>query len=669
MKEKRKGNTNKSKPQFAYAVSDGSDVMDYRLNKQVSNIMKEARAEAKDMGNNYIGSEHVLLAILKDTSTPLSKILSASGMYYFQLKEDLMVLFGLKDQDVDEIAITQVVEDMMERAQQLSTQKGTTAIDAASLSLALLQTTTCVAIEILHRYDLEEREILMQLESGELSELDKVNELRNLNTCGSNVEITGREEELHFMISILSRKDKANPLLIGEPGVGKTAMVEKLASLIQKQKVPSLHGSIIYELHLNTLVAGTKYRGDFEEKLQNIIKLLKKYPNVILFIDEIHQMIGAGKSEGSIDVSSVLKPYLARGEIRCIGATTIEEYEKYIEKDRALERRFQIIMIKEPKKEEAFRMMKAKRKEYEEFHHVEIPEQLLRSIVDYCDYYMPARKFPDKAIDVLDLACVDAKQSKQKVVNEQMIKAVVEKITNIPIASRNRLLEVKEQLSQRLVGQQVVISQLIKQLEWMEEGILSKRPLGVWLFAGNSGVGKHLLIEEFNRMYFNEQEITELDITNMERSLPHTIACIRRYPYGIFHIRNLHMANESKLQFIKQCMEKGTLEYDAQKAELRHSIVIMTGAFPTTSGMSLSFQQGKSSDSQLEAILGKSFLTMFDEVFLFHDLDTCQRIEVVKELLKKWNKSLDEHAIMEIVESTSSLKEVTKQIKKKIVKA
>ena len=643
--------------------------MDYRLNKQVSNIMKDARVEARDMGNNYIGSEHVLLAILKDTGTPLSKMLSAGGMYYFQLKEDLMVLFGLKDQEVKELAITQVVDDMMDRAQQISLRKGTGGIDVNSLSIALLQTPSCVAIEILHRYDLDESEVLMQLENGEISELDKVSELRNLNTSGNNADITGREEELHFMISILSRKDKANPLLIGEPGVGKTAMVEKLASMIQKQSVPSLQGTLIYELHLNTLVAGTKYRGDFEEKLQNIIKLLKKYPNVILFIDEIHQMIGAGKSEGSIDVSSVLKPYLARGEIRCIGATTIDEYEKYIEKDRALERRFQVIMIKEPKKEEAFRMMKAKRKEYEDFHHVKLEEHLLRSIVEYCDYYMPARKFPDKAIDVLDLACVEAKQSNQANVSERMVKQVVEKITNIPIASKNRLQEVGTHLNKTLIGQKHVIAKLLKQLEWIEEGVLSTRPLGVWLFAGNSGVGKHLLMQEFNAVYFNDQQIIELDMGNMEGMLLHTIANIRRMPYGIFHIRNLHMANDAKLQYLKQCLEKGLLEYQTQKAELRHAIVIMTGVFPLQQGISLSFQSEKQSRSQLEALLGKSFLTVFDEVFTFDDLDTKERMEVVKGLLKKWNKTLDEHAIMEIAESSPSLKDVTKNMKKKIVKA
>ena len=643
--------------------------MDYRLNKQVSNMMKDARKEAKDMGNNYIGSEHVLLAIMKDTNAPLSKILSMNGMFYFQLKEDLMVLFGLKDQDVEEITITQVVEDIMERAKHLCEKKSLTAIDVNSLSIALLQTPACVAIEILHRYDMEETEVLSQLEHGEIHELDKVNELRNLNICGSNADITGREEEMAFMISILSRKDKANPLLIGEPGVGKTALVEKLANKIQAQEVSSLQGCIIYELHLNSLVAGTKYRGDFEEKLQNIIKLLKKYPNVILFIDEIHQMIGAGKSEGSIDVSSVLKTYLARGEIRCIGATTIDEYEKYIEKDRALERRFQTIMIKEPKKEEAFRMMKAKRKEYESYHHVEIQEKMLRKIVEYCDYYMPARKFPDKAIDVLDLACVDAKQRQKKIVSEDMVKEVVEKLTGIPIASKNRMAEVKEQLSSQLIGQQNVIDQLIHQLEWIEQGVLSQRPLGVWLFAGNDGVGKHTLIKEFNRIYFNDQPIVELDMTNMEGTLVHDIAAMRRNPYGILHIRNLHMANEAKLQYLHQSMEKGMLEHETNKATLRHSIVIMTGSFPIQEGISLAQDTSRSRLHMLETMLGKRFLSIFDEVFLFADLNKNQRMEVVKGLLKKWNKTLDEHAIMEVAESSTSLNDVTRNIKKKIVKA
>ena len=543
--------------------------MKYRLNTQVSAILDTAREEAREMGNNYVGSEHLLLAILKDTATPLSRLLCAQGVYYFQLKEDLMVLFGLKDQDVEELQITQVVDDILERGMSLSSRKQNTMMDVDSLTLALLQTNSCVATEILHRYDVDEEVVLLQMEHGSMSELDKISELRNLNMCGANQDIVGRDAELNFMISVLSRKDKANPLLIGEPGVGKTALVEKLAGMIQQNLVPSLKDACIYELHLNSLVAGTKYRGDFEEKLQNIIRLLEKYPNVILFIDEIHLMIGAGKSEGSIDVSSVLKPYLARGVIKCIGATTIEEYEMYIEKDRALERRFQIITIREPDVEDTIKMLKAKKKEYEDFHNVKIQEKVLEQIVKYCAYYMPQRKFPDKAIDVLDLACVGAKRQSERSVSEDMVRDVIEKLTDIPLASRNRLQELKKHLETTMVAQKEVIRKLMGQLEWIEQGIISERPLGVWLFLGNQGVGKKTLIHQFNRLYFNQEDMVELDMAALEHNLDHNLSKLRRNPYTIVNVTNLHMANEAMLQFLKQGIERGYLERDIQKIDLR----------------------------------------------------------------------------------------------------
>lgn len=647
---------------------DGDD-MNYRLNKQVSAIMEGAQLEAKDMGNNYIGSEHLLLAILKDTSTPLSKLLSAQGMYYFQLKEDLMVLFGLKDQNVEEIQITQVVDDILERGMAIANKKKGKAMDVEALTLALLQTSSCVATEILHRYDIDEDVLLMQMNSGTMSELDKLAELRNLNICGSNLDIVGRDDELNFMISILSRKDKANPLLIGEPGVGKTALVEKLAGLIQQKKIPSLMDACIYELHLNSLVAGTKYRGDFEEKLQNIIKLLEKYPNVILFIDEIHQMIGAGKSEGSIDVSSVLKPYLARGLIKCIGATTVEEYEKYIEKDRALERRFQVIMIKEPGKEETVKMLKAKIPEYEDFHQVKIDEDVVGKIVDYCDYFMPGRKFPDKAIDVLDLACVGAKRTNMKVVEEDIIKDVIEKLTDIPIASKNRLHELKVQLESSMVGQKDVIRKLLGQLEWIEQGVISERPLGVWLFLGNQGVGKKTMIHEFNRLYFNQEDMVEFDLASFDKNLEHNLAKLRRNPYTIVNVTNLHMANEAVLQMLKQSIEKGYIESPLYKIDLRHSIMIMNGNFPCVSNSSIRFQEENSPVTQVRKMLGESFLSVFDEIFIFHDLNRQDKVHIVKNMLKKWNKTMEETAILEAIETTATLEEATKKLKKKIVKA
>ena len=643
--------------------------MKYRLNTQVSAILDTAREEAREMGNNYVGSEHLLLAILKDTATPLSRLLCAQGVYYFQLKEDLMVLFGLKDQDVEELQITQVVDDILERGMSLSSRKQNTMMDVDSLTLALLQTNSCVATEILHRYDVDEEVVLLQMEHGSMSELDKISELRNLNMCGANQDIVGRDAELNFMISVLSRKDKANPLLIGEPGVGKTALVEKLAGMIQQNLVPSLKDACIYELHLNSLVAGTKYRGDFEEKMQNIIRLLEKYPNVILFIDEIHLMIGAGKSEGSIDVSSVLKPYLARGVIKCIGATTIEEYEMYIEKDRALERRFQIITIREPDVEDTIKMLKAKKKEYEDFHNVKIQEKVLEQIVKYCAYYMPQRKFPDKAIDVLDLACVGAKRQSERSVSEDMVRDVIEKLTDIPLASRNRLQELKKHLETTMVAQKEVIRKLMGQLEWIEQGIISERPLGVWLFLGNQGVGKKTLIHQFNRLYFNQEDMVELDMAALEHNLDHNLSKLRRNPYTIVNVTNLHMANEAMLQFLKQGIERGYLERDIQKIDLRHSIMIMSGDFPCSSVSALKFQETSDPLLQVKRSLGASFTALFDEVFVFHDLEQKDKVTVMKNILKKWEKTMEETAILEAIESSSTLDEAAKKLKKKIVKA
>lgn len=580
-----------------------------------------------------------------------------------------MVLFGLKDQDVEELQITQVVDDILERGMSLSSRKQNTMMDVDSLTLALLQTNSCVATEILHRYDVDEEVVLLQMEHGSMSELDKISELRNLNMCGANQDIVGRDAELNFMISVLSRKDKANPLLIGEPGVGKTALVEKLAGMIQQNLVPSLKDACIYELHLNSLVAGTKYRGDFEEKLQNIIRLLEKYPNVILFIDEIHLMIGAGKSEGSIDVSSVLKPYLARGVIKCIGATTIEEYEMYIEKDRALERRFQIITIREPDVEDTIKMLKAKKKEYEDFHNVKIQEKVLEQIVKYCAYYMPQRKFPDKAIDVLDLACVGAKRQSERSVSEDMVRDVIEKLTDIPLASRNRLQELKKHLETTMVAQKEVIRKLMGQLEWIEQGIISERPLGVWLFLGNQGVGKKTLIHQFNRLYFNQEGMVELDMAALEHNLDHNLSKLRRNPYTIVNVTNLHMANEAMLQFLKQGIERGYLERDIQKIDLRHSIMIMSGDFPCSSVSALKFQETSDPLLQVKRSLGASFTALFDEVFVFHDLEQKDKVTVMKNILKKWEKTMEETAILEAIESSSTLDEAAKKLKKKIVKA
>lgn len=638
--------------------------MKYRFHKQVSMIMKDAAKEAKDMGNNYVGSEHVLLAILKDTTTNFSKMLAKQGIYYYQLKEDLMVLFGLKDKEINDIQITQVVDDILDRSAKLMKDANKTSIDADILSIALLQTNSCVANEILVRYDVDLDTLLQELSFGETSELDKINELRNLNLCKNNRDIVGRDQELDLMISILSRKEKANPLLIGEPGVGKTALVEKLAGMIaEKQVSESLQNAIIYELHLNSLVAGTKYRGDFEEKIQNLIKVLEKHPNVILFIDEIHQMIGAGKSEGSIDVSSVLKPYLARGVIKCIGATTLDEYEAYIEKDRALERRFQVIMVKEPDKETCETMISSKIKEYETFHQVEIPQRVIHQMVEYCDYFMPQRKFPDKAIDVLDLSCVYAKRKKQNRVDDAIVRSVIEQLTDIPLVSRNRLAFVKARLQERIVGQARIIDQLMEQLTWIEQGVVSNRPLGVWLFCGSHCCGKKTMMKEFTRAYFNQEDMIELDVSIIDQVLANVMTKIKRNPYTTIYVSNLHVATPQALQFLRQAITKGFLELQNQKVDLRHAIFIMSGDFPLSSQSTMRLYEQASHQTQLEKLLGKEFIEVFDEIFVFEALSDQEKMNVLKQKTSIWRQVPLENEIQEALQDATSLDEAFKKLR------
>lgn len=489
-------------------------------NKQVKKIMEVAHDEAKEMGNNYVGSEHILLSIMKDTKTSLHKILASQGIYYFQLKEDLMVLFGLRDSEIEEIRLTSVVEDILERCVDNCLAQNKKEIDEKMLSQALLETENCVANEILHRYHAD---ITLVMEDGiktGIYQLDQIKELRYLNTCGRNTNIVGREEEINLMMLILSRKEKANPLLIGDAGVGKTAIVERLAYMIENKEVyEDLQNIKIYELHLNTLVAGTKYRGDFEEKLQKIINLCEEHTEVVLFIDEIHQMIGAGKSEGSIDVSSVLKPYLARGKIRLIGATTFEEYETYIEKDRALGRRFQLVKLEEPTIQMTFEMLKMKRKEFETYHHVEFGEEYLMDMINICEKYLPEKKFPDKAIDMLDLTCVETRRKKMKHVTKDEIDKIAQDITGIPFTNKNRIQDCLTKINEKFIGQKQVIHLLELQLQQLEENEIRDKVKAVWLFVGNEGVGKTTFLQMLNKEYFRHKEMILFDFHRIESTL------------------------------------------------------------------------------------------------------------------------------------------------------
>lgn len=640
--------------------------MEYPMNCQVQSILKNAQKEAVEMGNNYIGSEHILLSIVKDKDTTLSHLLRMQGIYYYQVKEDLMVLFGLREQNIKQTKVTQVVEEILEEAKKITQKDKKSTVDVNALTIALLKKNDCVGNEILHRYDVDVEELLLQIIHDENYELDQMKELRNLNNCKMNESIVGREKELKLMISILLRKDKANPLLIGEPGVGKTALVEKLASMIEHEEIPELAQYKIYELHLNALVAGTKYRGDFEEKIQHIITLLETYKDIILYIDEIHQMIGAGKAEGSIDVASVLKPYLARGSIKCIGSTTIEEYEQFMEKDRALERRFQIVKIQEPNKKETVTMLQSKINEYENYHHVEIPKKILEYIIKYCDYYIPQRRFPDKAIDVLDLSCVRTVQKHKHIVEEDVIREVMEEITNIPFISFHQNLLLEKELKSKLFSHTHIIEQILRQLRWMEQGIVMQRPLGVWLFVGNEEIGKEIVLQQLNQSCFHQKEMPIFDIATLRYNFIHHIALLKRNPYCIVQIKNLHLANREQLHFIQQAITHGYFEYQGNRIDIRHSIFIMEGDFAYKGLQTIYFQERQDIKNILAKQLTNSFVDQIDEIFVFKECNEEEKLKIMKTILKKWNKSIDDEKLKKVVNQCKTLDEIKRELKHQI---
>ncbi len=640
--------------------------MEYPMNCQVQSILKNAHKEAVEMGNNYIGSEHILLSIVKDKDTTLSHLLRMQGIYYYQLKEDLMVLFGLREQNIKQTKLTQVVEEILEEAKKITQKDKKSIVDVNALTIALLKMNDCVGNEILHRYDVDVEELLLQIIHDKNYELDQMKELRNLNNCKMNESIVGREKELKLMISILLRKDKANPLLIGEPGVGKTALVEKLASMIEHQEIPELAQYKIYELHLNTLVAGTKYRGDFEEKIQHIITLLETYKDIILYIDEIHQMIGAGKAEGSIDVASVLKPYLARGSIKCIGSTTIEEYEQFMEKDRALERRFQIVKIQEPNKKQTVTMLQSKINEYENYHHVEIPKKILEYIIKYCDYYIPQRRFPDKAIDVLDLACVRTVQKHKHIVEEDVVREVMEEITNIPFISFHQNLVLEKELKTKLFSHTHIIEQILHQLRWMEQGIVMQRPLGVWLFVGNEEIGKEIVLQQLNQSCFHQKEMPIFDIATLRYNFIHHIALLKRNPYCIVQIKNLHLANREQLHFIQQAITHGYFEYQGNRIDVRHSIFIMDGDFAYKDSQTLYFQEKHDIKKILAKQLTNSFVNQIDEIFVFNECNEEEKLKIMKTILKQWNKSVDDEELKKVINQCKTLDEIKRELKHQI---
>ena len=476
--------------------------------------------------------------------------------------------------------------------------------------------------------------------------------------------VIGRQIEIDRVIQILSRRKKNNPILIGEPGVGKSAIVEGLALRIAAKEIPALEGKRIISLDIASMVAGTTYRGQFEERIKTVIKELNDHPEVILFIDEIHTLIGAGNAQGSLDAANILKPALARGEVQCIGATTIGEYRTSIEKDGALERRFQKVTVQPTSNDETYTILTRLSETYGQFHHVRYTQEALRACVNLTDRYITDRQFPDKAIDAMDEAgackkALDQDNEELVEITEADIARVVSLMSGVPVqrvaqAEGEQLRQMANILQQRVIGQDDAVKKVVKSIQRSRMGLRDPRkPIGTFFLLGPTGVGKtHLAQCLAEEMFGNRNAIIRFDMSEyMEK---HTVSLlvgappgyvahedggkltesVRRKPYSIVLFDEIEKAHPDIFNILLQVMDEGRLtDRQGQMVDFKNTIIILTSNVGTRQlsdfGAGIGFGADNLDDKTSERTLIKAlqrtfppeFVNRLDDIIVFHPLN------------------------------------------------
>ena len=476
--------------------------------------------------------------------------------------------------------------------------------------------------------------------------------------------VVGRQAEIERVVQILSRRKKNNPILIGEPGVGKSAIVEGLALRIENGEAGALQGKRIVSLDIASMVAGTTYRGQFEERMKSVINELHKHPEIILFVDEIHTIMGAGNAQGSLDAANILKPALARGEVQCIGATTITEYRKSIEKDGALERRFQKVMVLPTSADETYAVLTRISEVYGAFHHVQYTEEALHACVKLTDRYITDRFFPDKAIDAMDEAGAWKGEKRQEadtniVVTEADVAFVVSRMSGVPVqrvaqAEGEQLRLMNTTLKQRVIGQDKAIDTIVKAIQRSRMGLRNpNKPIGTFFLLGPTGVGKtHLAQCLAEEMFGSRDAIVRFDMS--EYIEKHTVSllvgappgyvaheeggklteAVRRKPYSIVLFDEIEKAHADIFNILLQVMDEGRLtDRQGRVVDFRNTIIIMTSNVGTRQlnefGSGIGFNADEIDEKQTEHILTKAlnrtfppeFVNRLDNIVVFHPLN------------------------------------------------
>ena len=597
-----------------------------RFSEEAQKALIFAKKEMNNLRHPYVGSEHLFLSILSMKDLEITKVLASYNITYELFKSELIRIVGVGKESNEWFLYTPLLKRVIETAILNSKEKGEVEVSVNELLLAILEEGEGVAIRLLIGLNIDVDEIYNSISKDSkvsnkalhkklLVEDFAVN--LNKKIVGNEVDpVIGRDDEIKSLIEILCRRGKNNPLLIGEAGVGKTAIVEELARRIVEGNVPKpLKGKSILSLPMASLVAGTKYRGEFEERVSKILKELEENDDIIVFIDEVHTIVGAGGAEGAIDASNIIKPALARGKIQLIGATTIYEYHNFIEKDKALNRRFQIIMIEEPTKDKTKEILKKLKPLYEAYHFVSISDDIIDLIVDLSDTYIYEYYQPDKSIDILDEVCTKASlleskndtvlskinielqevisnkkkaimkqdfdlastykekekelltkkndlelnlmtKRKPKKITKEMVADVIYLKTKIPVyeinkSSRKIINNLDKSLKKIVLGQDEIITDLCNRVKKVRLGFQDKPHIESFLFCGRTGVGKTLLVKEFANLLYGESNFIRLDMSEYKEA--HAISKIIGSPPGYVGFDN-HLTVLDTIRMHSHCV-------------------------------------------------------------------------------------------------------------------
>ena len=725
-----------------------------RFTDRARRVVVLAQEEARMLNHNYIGTEHILLGLIHEGEGVAAKALEALNISLEAVRSQVEEIIGQGQQAPSgHIPFTPRAKKVLELSLREALQLGHNYIGTEHILLGLIREGEGVAAQVLVKLgaDLNRvRQQVIQLLSGYQGKeaattggpaegtpatslvLDQFG--RNLTQAARENKldpVIGRDKEIERVMQVLSRRTKNNPVLIGEPGVGKTAIVEGLAQAIVKGLVPeTLRDKHVYSLDLGALVAGSRYRGDFEERLKKVLKEIKTRGDIVLFIDEIHTLVGAGAAEGAIDAASILKPMLARGELQTIGATTLDEYRKHFEKDAALERRFQPIQVSEPTVEHTIEILKGLRDRYESHHRVSITDDALIGAAQMADRYISDRFLPDKAIDLIDEAgsrlrirrmtvppeirkyddlIADARRDKESAIDsqdfekaaalrdkeknliaekaeaeknwksgkddvvaevtEELIAEVLSNATGIPVFKLTeqetaRLLRMEEELHRRVIGQDQAIKALSQAIRRTRAGLKDpRRPGGSFIFAGPSGVGKTELSRTLAQFLFGDADaLIQLDMS--EYSEKHTASRlfgappgyvgydeggqltekVRRKPFSVVLFDEIEKAHPDIFNSLLQVLEDGRLtDSQGRVVDFKNTIIIMTtnlGTRDISKSLNLGFTNSSDTATNYERMKGKvadelknhfrpEFLNRIDDVIVFHQLSEDEIIQIV----------------------------------------